>query len=135
MDEYNDINKKIKIAVTADIHPAFLEKLRTIGEVMICGWIKTGVLMSEEEQIVALEGVQVYLVGLQTDSVGGMSFGFHSQACEQLYQLVHIVDVGQAIDGELLLSEQTGAQDLKGFVFSALWGNFSRKTRSAAYFE
>lgn len=65
MEKYIETKKKLKIVVTADIHPAFLEKLRGIGDVEICGWIQTGVLMTEEEQIKILRGVHVYLVGYE----------------------------------------------------------------------
>jgi len=65
MGEHITTEKRLKIAVTAEIRPDFLEKLREIGDVEVCGWIKTGVLMSEAEQIEALRGVHVYLVGYE----------------------------------------------------------------------
>lgn len=54
-----------KILVTADIVPQYMKKLEQLADVELAGWIKTGILLSEEEQIASLKGVDVYLVGYE----------------------------------------------------------------------
>jgi D-3-phosphoglycerate dehydrogenase len=65
MADERETNTRYRIAVTADITPPYFRKLSELGDVETCGWVKTGVLMSEEEQIERMKGRQIYLVGYE----------------------------------------------------------------------
>lgn len=65
MADERGTNTRYRITVTADITPPYFRKLSELGDVETCGWVKTGVLMSEEEQIGSLKGREIYLVGYE----------------------------------------------------------------------
>lgn len=65
MADDRETTMRYRIAVTADITPPYFRKLCELGDVDVCGWVSTGVLMNEEEQIERLRNFPVYVVGYE----------------------------------------------------------------------
>ena len=59
------------------------------------------------------------------------TFNGHAHTFQQGNQVVDVQDVGQVVDGDFLIGEQTGTEDLHGLVLRALRDDFALQLAAA----
>ena len=76
-------------------------------------------------EVLTLDELGVDVFGFET--IGAVAFMLHSDAhvLEQVYQVVHVHNVGDVVDDHLLASEQACTDDLQCFVLGSLGRDFS----------
>ena len=84
-------------------------------------------------KLVALQVVQVGLVGLEHILAVTEPGHFHANIPDQLYEIVHVANVGDIADANLLAGKQGGTDYLQGLVFGSLRNDGAAQRVSAFY--
>ena len=85
-------------------------------------------------ELVALQVVEVEVVGLEGVVVAAVSGYADAHVLEQLDEVVDVEDVGDVLDVHLVAGEQRGTDHLQSLVLGALWGDGAAE-RSAAFYD
>ena len=83
----------------------------------------------------AIEEVQVHVIGLERVVVTVVARNLHAHVLQQLYEVVHVQDVGHVGYAHWLRGEQRGAYHLQRLVFGALRCDGSLQLMSTFYYE
>ena len=82
-------------------------------------------------KLVALQVIQVQLVGFEGIGVFFLFRYLHTNITQQLDEVVHIANVRDVTDNHLLLCQQCGTDYLQGLVLSTLWCDGSLQQMAA----
>ena len=82
-------------------------------------------------KLVALQVIQVQLVGFEGIGVFFLFRYLHTNITQQLDEVVHIANVRDVTDNHLLLCQQCGTDYLQGLVLSTLWCDSSLQQMAA----
>ena len=84
---------------------------------------------------VALQIVQVQVLGAERVVVGRILLHVHPHVLQQADEVVHVQNVGHVLDVYLIVGEQTGTDHLQGLILGALWCDGSFEQLASFYDE
>ena len=82
-------------------------------------------------ELVAAEVLQIHLVGLKGVAALRALCHLHVDVAQQLYQVVHVENVGNIADFHLLVRKQRGTNHLQGLILGSLRSDFALQEMSS----
>src|SRR5690606_33415004 len=71
--------------------------------------------------------IQIHRAGLECETSFAMPRDRYAEVFQQINQVVYVLNVRHVFNGHFFVCEQDRRNDLKGFIFSALWNDLSLK--------
>ncbi len=77
------------------------------------------------------EKFEVHGLGLETVAARTEHVHLYAHCLQQVYELIHVHDIGNVVDGDRLGGQQHSAQDLQRLVLGTLWHQFPLQSSSS----